>query len=452
LDSDVLTPPDGIIDIEGPYYDRLFALTVSHLHMSKRLRPDDFSAAQVIRVAGPDEVALWVKKAHGGLYVGTTKDIYRLDGSGAELPDGTLEFNFQPVNIDNPPYSGAVANEGSLLVYIAADGWRAFNGAGSIQLSGLTSLLYQGRDRHGVSAVNIEGGRFRAAIAKGQLVAIMPEGDDTTHSKILYRYVFKDTRWYRHVYDRRWRSIHREQDGTLIAGDTDGFVWTLDVGNSDDSERIPVEIRTTREDDQLPLSPKEAANLALNIDTAGAHVVTEVYADENEDIAIRVVGSSLTLEPVHFDLSSISPWRQLQLRITGAFNRFRLGEYVLNYKSLPAGVRVWDSGVMSLGSQDLVWVRRARLMVRAEADLVVTPFFDGVEFATATIDVSGSEGVTTLLEVPIGRGFFGRTPRFLIQSEETFYPYWVEFQIRQTQDGEEKPLVKIPSGLGGEVL
>jgi hypothetical protein len=103
LELDNVTPPVDIIGIEGPYYDRLWVLTATSLHMSRRLSPDTFSVSQVIRVAGPDESPLWVKKAFGGLYVGTTKDIYRIDGTAAELPDGTIEVNFQPLSIDNPP-------------------------------------------------------------------------------------------------------------------------------------------------------------------------------------------------------------------------------------------------------------------------------------------------------------------------------------------------------------
>src|SRR6185295_14025747 len=84
LESDNVPPPDTILDIEGPYYDRTFALTASGLYPSRRLNPDSFASGQVITVAGADETALWVRKALGGLYIGTTKDVYNLDGDGAE--------------------------------------------------------------------------------------------------------------------------------------------------------------------------------------------------------------------------------------------------------------------------------------------------------------------------------------------------------------------------------
>jgi hypothetical protein len=82
-----------------------------------------------------------VRKALGGLYVGTSKDIYLLEGTGGELPDGTIDFTLRPLNIDHPPISEAVAQEGNLMVYLADDGWRAMGGAGSTLLSGLTSIL-----------------------------------------------------------------------------------------------------------------------------------------------------------------------------------------------------------------------------------------------------------------------------------------------------------------------
>lgn len=451
MDEDVIPVPNDIIGIEGPYYDRLFALTQTHLYPSRRLRPDNFAAAQVIRVAGPDEIAVWVKKAHGGLYIGTTKDIYRLDGTGAEYPDGTMEFTLTPVNIDNPPRNEGVGQEGSLLCYIAADGWRAFTGAGSRLLTGHTSLLYHQRDRHGISAVNTIGGRFRAAICKGQLVAITPEGSETAFTNIVYRYSFTRDRWYRQPYRSPFRSVFREPDGTLIAGDNQGFVWKLDDGNTDAGTEIPVNLWTARDGDGSGFSPKVVAGSVVNIDTAGHSATIEFYLDESDSIYRSVVGISDGLSAVAHNISSDDLWRQIQMRISGNFSGFRLSGYTISYRALPVGVKVWDSGPMNIGRQDLVWARRVRLKVRAATNLVVTPFFDGIQFSTVTIIPTAAEiNKVTILDVPVGRGFFGSVPRFKIESALDFHPYWVEFQMRRTSEESEKPEIRVPSGLGGE--
>ena len=49
-----------------------------------------FATGQAIRVTGADERPLWVRKALGGLYIGTTKDVYWLDGTGAERRRGDV--------------------------------------------------------------------------------------------------------------------------------------------------------------------------------------------------------------------------------------------------------------------------------------------------------------------------------------------------------------------------
>jgi len=453
-DEDTDLPPDNIIGIEGPYYDRLFVLTATHLYPSRRLSPDNFAVTQVIRIAGPDEHALWVKKAFGGLYIGTTKDIYRIDGTGAELPDGTVEFDKTPLNIDNPPISEGVAQEGSLLVYLASDGWRAFTGAGSQPLVGSTSMLYQGQTRHGVEPVNVTAGRFRAAIAKSQMVAITPEGADGISSRVLYRYNFKSSLWYRHTYAPSFRSIFREPDGTLIAGDDAGYVRVLDVGTDDDSgSLIPVTVWTSRDDSGDGIAPKQASNLTINIDSGSLPFSIGIHTDDDGSLGMSIDGQTASMGPVAFDVSSLSLFKQVQLRITGSFTRFRLAGFVLNFLALPRGVKVWDSGPLDLGTQDLIWARRIKLKVRASQDLIITPYFDGNAFETLTIAINGdldNQNRITVVEAPAPRGYFGRTPRFVIRSSEDFYPYWVELLPRLTAASTEKNPVRMSAGLGGE--
>lgn len=450
-DEDTDLPPDNIIGIEGPYYDRLFVLTETHLYPSRRLSPDNYAITQIIRIAGPDERALWVKKAVGGLFIGTTKDIYRIDGTGAELPDGTTEFEKTPLSIDNPPISNGVAQEGPLMVYIASDGWRAFIGAGSQPLVGPTSFLYQGQDRHGVEAINVTEGRFRAAIAKSQLVAITPEGDDDEQSSILYRYNFKHTRWYRHPYPYTFRSIFREPDGTLIAGDNSGYIHTLDTGVEDSGSPIEVTVWTSRDDNGDRMSPKQASNLIVNADAGSQSYAVEIWTDDVPTQFQRTLtGFTSSLSPVAYDIVDLDLFKQVQLRITGHFSRFRLAGFALNYMALPIGVKAWDSGPMSLGTQDIVWARRIRMKVRASRDLTVTPYFDGIEFEAVTVSVDNSTDLVTVLEVPVPRGYFGRTPRFVVQSLEDFHPYWIELLPRLTVASSEKQPIRMAAGLGGE--
>ena len=332
-------PPDDIIDIEGPYYDRLFALTATHLYPSKRLQPDDFDTEQVIRVAGADERALWVKKALGGLYIGTTKDVYLLSGSGAELPDGTMDFNLQNLNIDNPPISEAVAQEGNQLVYLAADGWRAMGGSNSVLLVGDTSLLYRGKTRHGVSPVNVSDGRFRAAIAYGFLSVITPEGASTDSSGVLYRFKFSTQRWYRHPYAVSWKSLFREPDGTLIGGSTDGFGWNLDTGTQDAGVDIPVTFWTREDDLDHAFARKDPHDFRVLLDTGGNACSIALHLDHATAAAMTLAANTATIAESLHNLTTLSSFRNIQLRVTGSFDTFRWASLNLGYHVLPMLMR-----------------------------------------------------------------------------------------------------------------
>lgn len=332
--EDNTTPPDDIIDIEGPYYDRIFALTATHLYPSRRLSPDNFSEGQVIRVAGADERALWVKKAISGLFIGTTKDIFVLNGTGAELPDGTIDFSLQGLNIDNPPISEAVAQEGNQLVYLAADGWRAISGAGSTLIVGPTSLLYKGKDRHGVEAINMSG-RFRAAIARGELVTSTPEGSEVQSSTKLYRYRFGTPYWYRHVYGQSWKVVYREPDGVLLAADNEGFGWTLDDATLDGTEPIAVTMWTKSDDIGHPFARKDPYDLRFLLDTGGDAASIDLVLDEGNAVGTTLTANNPGIADALYNLTGVSSFRRIQFKVTGDFEAFRLTNVNLGHIALP---------------------------------------------------------------------------------------------------------------------
>jgi hypothetical protein len=380
LDEDCDVPPDNIIDIEGPYYDRLFVLTATHLYPSRRLQPDTFSESQEILVAGSDETCLWVKKALGGLYIGTTKDIYWLRGTGAELPDGTMDFTLEPLNIDNPPRSEAVAQEGNLLVFLAADGWRAIQGGGTQLLVGATSLLYRGKARHGVSAINM-GGRFRATIGQGNLLAVTPEGIATTSSSVLYRYRFGTSRWYRHVYPTSIRAIYREPDGVVTFSDTAGFVWLLDSGTQDIGEDIPVVMWTREDDAGHPFARKDPHDMRVLLETGGDPASVSFHLDHAAQPTLLIKAERHTMGESLFNLRDfgLKPFKALQLRITGSFEAFRWANFNLGLNPLPMVTRGHTSpsefGYPGVKTTVGIQLRLCTLGVTR----TVTPILDGVK-------------------------------------------------------------------------
>lgn len=411
LEDDNAIPPSTIIDIEGPYYDRIFALTATSLYMSRRLNPDSFSASQVILISDADETCLWVKKGvSGGLFVGTTKDIYVLDGTGAEYPDGTIEFTLRPLNIDNPPRSvGSVAQEGNQLVYLAADGWRAMVGAGSALITGDTSLLYKGKTRHGVLPVNLTTGRLRSAIAKNRLWALTPEGASTNSTPIIYRFEFDSQRWYRFDYgDQEWAAIYREPDGTLIAGDRDGFVWVLDTGTNDDGALIPVEFWTKADDDGKPFQRKDAWDLRIRANTGQEDATVQVHIDGREataqEVTVNEGAPNVTME----DLSSIGNFRQAQLRVTGGFSTFVWYDHGIGYREHPA-LQVYTENKPDIPSPSRRRFGGVKLTIDTlAADVTVTPLADGSALDGQTVNTPGPLGTTLTFPARLARDLWVR--------------------------------------------
>lgn len=410
LEDDNTVPPNSIIDIAGPYFDRIFALTASFLYPSRRLNPDSFSAAQVIRVAGADETALWVQKTAYGLLIGTTKDIYRLDGTGAELPDGTVEFTLAPLNIDNPPISiGTVAQEGNLLTYLAADGWRAIEGAGSRLIVGDTSLLYKGYTRQGVSPVNLTTGRVRATIVAGQLVSITPEGASTTSSPTIYRFQFLQQRWYRFTYgSQTWRAVFREPDGTLIASDSSGFVWILDSGTQDAGSNIALVMWTKVDDDGLPFNRKDPWDIRVRADTGGGNASVAVHLDNSGSAATTVTvtqsGAGVTIG----SLNSIATFRQVQLRITGSLSTFLWLDFGISYRERTI-LQTFVEMKPELPSPSRR--RFGGLKVIADTlsgDATITPVLDGSDQATFTMNTGNPLAKTFTFAAAIGRDLWAK--------------------------------------------
>jgi hypothetical protein len=443
LQSDVSVPPDDIVGIAGPYYDRLFAMTAKMLWPSMRLKPDSYITGQVITVGGDDETALWIAQALGGLYIGTTKDIYRLEGTGAEYPDGTMDFRKVPVNIGNPPISSALAREGNSMVYLASDGWRAFTGSDSTPIKGDTDLLWKGETRHGVSPVNVTGStaRFRAAIWNGMLVAITPEGSDTTSSVRLHKYTFATQRWYRHTYGKNWTAIHREPDGTLIAGDSAGSVYQLETGTQDVTTDIPVVLWTTVDDGDAPQNEKEAQDFQIRLDTGSNAATVAIHLDGSTTASDSESVTKDESDIYQYNTSDLSMFRQVQFRVTGNFSTFKWLEYAFSFLVLPATRRAWNLGAFDATDRDMSWIRRISVKANAAADMTVNLYFDGVAETAKTITVTPS--VATVYDVDYGRGIKGRSPKILITSTADFIPYWATVRLRGTGGETQKDVIKI---------
>ena len=346
-------PPHGnVIGIEGPHYDRLFVLTKTDLYPSRRLNPEVFSTEQVIKIAGSDETCYWIKKAFNSLYIGTNKDIYRLEGDGSEYPDGTVNWTKISLNVGSPPVGYAVATEGNFLVYLAADGWRAFDGVSSTPLKGDTDLLFRGQARYGVDPVNLTAAAldfsaFSACIAKGFLYCLTPEGSHTTSSVFVWKYDLARNVWYRMIYPYGLCMLYAEPDGTVLAVGSKNQVYVLETGDTDAGDRIWALLLTKLDDNGQPNQLKHISDLLVHMDTGGDNALIDVFVDQSGTPAVRLLASSDGMGvyrkavPVGQDIRSAHFFFQMQ--ISGNFSKFRLRDYTVYYTAGPPVLEFWEN-------------------------------------------------------------------------------------------------------------
>lgn len=458
LERDFRIPPDDIIAIAGPFRDRLLVLSQTRgqrgiLWVGERRQPSQFRWSRAFAVGDDTEDCFWIACTTGGAYIGTSRDIYVLDGSGEEQDDDSVDFTLKPVNISSPPVGLELAVEGNGFSYRARDGWRTFDGAASIVIPrNFVDLLYKGKARYGVSPVNAAG-RFRAAILNSQLVAITPEGASTDSSPVLHRYDAPLQKWMRHTYPYNIRSIHRERDGTILIGDTAGHVIQLDLGATDNGTDIPVVAWTRLDDFETPMNRKDPFDMQALLNTGGATATVALHLDGSETPAASSAVANATALLHKRDITSIPPYRRAQFRITGFFQTFKLYDLSLNHRLRPAHRMAVDTGYIQTGRQDLDWIKEIRLMVCSPSNLTVTVSFNDAEAEPLVCEVTANK--TGIYTVPLGKEYKGNQPRIQVRTtsgegtgEVGFELYWIEIRYDGSGNVTDKNILRVtPEGV-----
>lgn len=451
LQIDNTVPPDDIIGIEGPHYDRLFVLTEQFLYPSKQLNPDSFSASEAVRVGDNTETALWLKKSREQLYVGTNRDIYRFDGDWTTDSLGEINVVKRPMGMVRPPISSTVAvgvvDEVELLVYLAGDGWRVLQGP--LLTEQAVQLLWEGTSRHGVSFVNNfdQGSRFRAAITGGWLFTLTPEKPNITSTNVIHVYDFKKQRWYRQVYPQILRSIYAEVRGGLLAGDSTGYVWALHSdARTDNGIPIPVTLWTPVDDDGQPWTFKDPENFHIRLDTAEADARVDFHTNGSSIPSGTITIHQGTTDTDIVNIAEIfTGFTQQQLRITGNFTTFKFRGYRLHYLDNPMPEVRHDTGPIDLSVDEFKYVRRLRIKARSWTDLQVQPYWDGEAATPRTIPIESADtGQGVVFLVPLGRLDHGRVGRIVITTPQPSFVYWIEMQFNGTGKQNQKRVSLMP--------
>jgi hypothetical protein len=489
LVADNFPPPDNMV-AAADHHNRVFVLDLHELRGSARFNPESYPLKFTFPVGNASFRPLWLAASGDDLFVGTTIDIFALEGHGDEMPDGTTDFRLRRLGLAEPPISEAVASEGGRLCYLASDGPRVLVSQGSIPLKANLDLLYAGEARYGIAAPNLgsQPGRFRFAMWGATLYAIVPEGDSGDGSPVIHVHDFKTETWRRTKYPFDLWTVYREPDGKINAGSGTGTVHQLDVGGTHTDQVLGgglvsaiveqgitfVKFYTKYDDDGQPLKHKVPfdirvdgdfdADLQVVLYSDGITVPDGVVGDFVEDpSAVGGAFAAFTI-PANSDMpyiaringnpggnTALPDPKSLQFRIgtidspATYITTFRLRSFGITYRLRPTPRVYWDSGFLD-SKRDEVWFRRIFLKMRPGSGTVVVKvvFESG---ALHTLGVTLTPGTEDIYEARLGRFIRGRLPRIVIGNVDgdstPFELYWVEVWTHGTGVATEKRKLQV---------
>lgn len=438
LDYNVNTPPDDIVSIAGPFDQRLFCLTEDGLYVSLQNDPDAYSSDHVLQLPGKAATPRFIVNIAGEPILATSRDFYRVVGDGSVAPDGIINYRFEAMNIP-PALTNFYAQEGNRLVYLAADGFRVFEGLSSTPLRGAVDLLFQEMTRYGVNPPNLGSapGRFKGGIRNNKLYVMIPESTPSNNIGAVYVLNMSSGAWYRFVYPTKQDILYREPDGQLLTGDLTGTILHIEANTGVGDQivgggyqAIPVTWYTKSHDGGAPLNFKEAEDFRMYGFESDVAATINLHSDENETAFKTLTISSDALLQ---EATSVYSFRRCQMRLTGSFKTFKVRSWSLTYRRRPAPRVFWDSGYIRLGHQKLVHLRKMIIMMRVQGWVDLRVYFDDELVTTEVIDAAVTVGVPvlTMHQVDFEREVWGRQIRITLQSQSNldagaFEPYWAE--------------------------
>lgn len=440
LEPYVDEPRDNIIAIAGPWNGRLFTLTSEgYVFPSLQTSPSTFNTYQVIDLSNRGD-PLWMVQTSSGIHCGCERDVIFLAGTGDEDADRVvIDLYPHPLNIGTPPVDKANFVDGNSILYRSTDGliMLASQSLSHVPDEGIR-LLWRDQDRHGVSALNIDGGRFRVTVDNKILYMLAPEGATTDGTDVVYRLDLSSGKWSRLLLPDSVLSIFNEPDGTLIAGTDNGKLLELEYGTGDESENPTVTIWTPYSDGGNPLVRKDACDLQFHANTNGNTATVNVYKDGSAVAVATYTFSSTQLQAYRIQSEDIGSFIRAQLRITGTFDSFQLSALNLTYRVRPQHMTYLDTGYLIADEPgDLIWLQEVEIDANSPSDLSLLLYLDDTLYTTESVSVTAN--VRTVYRVPLPRGSKSRRPRLVVKTtaadaagEIGFDPYFVRVRERSS--------------------
>lgn len=432
---------DNIIAVAGPWNGRLFTLTSEgYVYPSLQTSPSTFNTYQVIDLSNQGD-PLWMVKTSSGIHCGCERDVVFLAGSGDEDTDRVvIDLYPHPLNIGTPPVDKASFVDGNSILYRSTDGliMLASQGLSHVPDDGMR-LLWRGQDRHGVSALNVLGGRFRMTVDNKIMWVLVAEGATTEGSTVVYRLDMSKGAWSRLIYPDALLSIHNEPDGTLVAGTANGKLLELEYGTGDDNSVKPsVTLLTPFVDGGNPLARKDSFDLQFHTDTNGNTATVTVYKDGSSSSTASYTFSTTIPQAYRIQAEDIGAFVRGQIQVTGTFDEFQLSSMNWTYRVRGQHMTYLDTGYLSGDDpSDIIWLQEIEIDANSPSNLQALVYLDDRLWTTETVTVTAN--VRTVYRVPLPRGTKSRRPRIVVKTtaadgagEIGFDPYMVRVRTRNS--------------------
>lgn len=423
--SNVIDITDNILSVIGPINGRHIYITKNKIYFSEIASPDSFDSRLTIGFGGSNtvgaEVFLWaIKWGQNSIAVGTNVDIYILEGTYIQLPDGFLDVALRPLSIENPPISIDVCNYLNGIVFMSADGWRIMSQGGeSIPLcAGTTDRIYRGNTLQGYGGVPIypfpttdSGGtipRYSCAVGRNKLWTRVPT--------LVNNGVVDPFEYRMEIYDfvrKYWRVrpiapglLYGQEDDAIMCFITTSTVFgtmrrLCEIENQfqklDDSDitggtlKQGISLLTLFQDNNSPRNRKDSLTFKCRIMTGGDNISIFAYIDGNLSTQINLGSlSSSTITEKFIDISSlVGICKNWAIGFSGAVSDFLLDDLSIDYESRPNSTSFYKSIGQHFGPHK----RRIRtwpiLIDTLGYDVTFTPYIDGVADTSSIINSNG---------------------------------------------------------------
>lgn len=347
---------DEIIGAAGPINGRNIYLTIGEVIISEELSPETYLPIQSIRLSGDrTEKNLWIAKVSNSLIlIGTSADIYELEGTFRDNPDYTIDIvvralgsqNFPPISKDHFVYNNAV-------YYMAVDGWRVVNGSQNEKISSNLDELFTGKTCYGIPPVAIvpnNNGCYPVAVYNNKLWGF-PAFQDGTRRGTIFDFKFKC--WEYLYLDPICLFV--EEDNNLIAGFGGGsgnYLRQLNIGTLlDESTGQDVTFLTVFDDNNEPRNRKDAFTLKLTLDTGNTNVNIQIAKDKGSFYDLGNHAFNGVSEFLIDLANTIGIGFRYALKITGtALPTFKIVNYTIEYSPFPEQLNHYVIPYTNLGT------------------------------------------------------------------------------------------------------